>query len=46
MKQINKVNRDFFTYEIKHKYFLVDETTEIKKRITEKTYHNLNSDKV
>ena len=46
MKQTNKVNRDFFTYEINHKYFLVDETTEIKKRITEKTYHNLNPDKV
>ena len=43
MKHINKVNRDFFTYEINHKYFLIDETTEIKKRINFKQYDKLNN---
>jgi hypothetical protein len=41
IKEINKINRDFYTYEINHKYFIIDETTQINKRISEKAYHNL-----
>ena len=43
MKHFNKVNRDFFTYETNHKYFLIDETTEIKKRINFEQYDKLNN---
>ena len=41
IKNVQKIDREFYGIEIDHKYFLIDEKTTIKKRISEKIYHNL-----
>ena len=41
IKNVQKIKREFYGIELNHKYFLIDENTTIKKRISEKTYHNL-----
>ena len=41
IKNVQKIKRNFYGVEIDHKYFIIDQTTTIKKRITEKVYHDL-----
>lgn len=41
IKNVQKIKRQFYSVEIDHKYFIIDDSTTIKKRISEKIYHNL-----